>query len=135
MFRKSQIGILIVIGMISQQHANAQLVNIVDQAARTKGGEHFQIQMMEMASKDAKELNKAAYNAKDQSAAENALRLYISQEMMLVEHSWKFNDSQPRNYYRAQTANALEFLKQKYGLVPTYNFIERFIIRIDMISS
>ena len=135
MFRKTKIGILILLGMLCQEPVRAQVVNIVDQAARSMAGEHFQDRMMNLATEDAGQFNQVVSDAKDQAAAEKAMKLYQSKDMRFVEHSWKFNDSKPRDYFRTQTANALEILKNRYGIVPERNFIERFIIWIDGISS
>jgi len=135
MYKKINILYLLVVAISIEGHICAQVVNVVDHVVRTKIGENFNDRWMIMAAKDSKEINQDASLAGNKEEAEKVIKEYISDEMKYVEHSWKFNDTKPRNIFRSQTANSLERLKTKYGVVPERNFIERFLIWIDGISS
>lgn len=135
MFKMIQIGVVILFAYFYQESGRAQLGDVVNQAVRSTFGEHFDDRWMNMASKDAEEINQATSTARDQADAEKIIKEYQSEEMSFVEKSWKFNDSKPRDYFRAHTAKSLEQLKIKFGVIPQRNFIERFIIWIDNISS
>lgn len=125
----------ITLGLFSQVALCAQIPNVADQVIRSIFGSQVQERWLKMAEKDAEQFNHAALAAVDKSSAKAAIKRYQTDEFRFVEHSWKFNDSKPRDQFRADTANALELLKTKYGIVPDRNFIERFIIFIDEVSS
>jgi len=134
MYKKNILYLLVAAISIKGQIC-AQVVNVVDQVVRSTFGEHFDDRWMNMASKDSEEINQAASLARNQVDAEKIIKEYQSDEMSFVEKSWKFNDSKPRDYFRAHTAKTLEQLKIKFGVVPQRNFIEQFIVWIDKISS
>lgn len=135
MHKKTTILFILISVTVIQSHLRAQVPNVVEEVVRAKIGEHFDDRWMNMAAKKAKEINQAASVVTDKADAEKVIKEYQSDEVFFVEKSWKYNDPKPRDYFRDRTSKTLENLNIKFGVFPKRNFIERFVIWIDGITS
>jgi hypothetical protein len=114
---------------------SSPLVIAGDHVARSLIGNELNSKFMSLAQDDAKEFSNIAEKCKNYEDAEKAIKFYQSSDMKFVEFSWKFNDANPRDYFRSHSAEKLENLKKKISIELKRNFIERFIVWIDGVTS
>lgn len=121
--------------MLADCLISSPLVIAGDHVARSLIGNEFNSKFMSSAQDDATEFSNIVEKCKNYEDAEKAIKFYQSSEMKYVEFSWKFNDANPRDYFRSHSAENLEFLKKKFSIELKRNFIERFIVWIDGLTS